>query len=118
MPMARPLWLAGGVTSFVLGAIGIALPVMPTVPFWLLAAFCFSKSHPEWAERLYQHPVYGASMRQWRDRRAIPRRAKYASLGAMAASVPFTYLTAGMPWALIPLGVLATVGPWIWTRAE
>ena len=116
--MARPFWLAAGIVCFLLGAIGIPLPVLPTVPFWLLAAFCFSKSHPHWAEKLYSHPVYGPSMRRWRDQRVIPRRAKYASITAMAASTAVTALAAGPRWAMIPAAALLIVGPWIWTRDE
>lgn len=116
--VARHLWLAGGVLSFATGAIGIALPLLPTVPFWLLAIFCFARSRPEWADRLYAHPRYGESLRQWRDRRAIGRRAKLAALTAMAASVAVTWATLGWRWALVPLTVMAVSGTWIWTRTE
>lgn len=116
--MTRQLYLAGGLIALALGAIGVALPIMPTVPFLLLAAFCFARGKPEWAQRLYDHPQYGPAMRQWRDRRAIPRRAKVSAVLAMSAGVGFTWFTVGWPWVLISLAVLLTVGPWIWTRAE
>lgn len=115
---ARPLWLAGGLMSLGLGAVGVALPILPTVPFLLLAAFCFARSHPEWAKRLYDHPRYGPAMRDWRDRRAISRKAKVSALLAMSAGVAFTWFTVGWPWVLISVAVLATCGPWIWTRVE
>ncbi|MFN9377367.1 MAG: DUF454 family protein, partial [Novosphingobium sp.] len=55
--IARPLYLTGGLIALGLGLIGVALPIMPTVPLLLLAAFCFARSHPEWARRLYNHPT-------------------------------------------------------------
>ncbi|WP_091143901.1 YbaN family protein [Novosphingobium sp. CF614] len=116
--ISRPVWLAAGIVFTVLGTIGIFLPVMPTVVFYLLAASCFSGSHPEWAERIYQHPTHGHHLREWRDRRAISRKGKLAAILAMGLSVPFTYFTLGWPWVLIPAAVLAIVGPWIWTRNE
>lgn len=116
--VTRPFWLAGGILSFAVGTVGIALPILPTVPFYLLAAFCFSRSHPAWAERLHNHPHYGKHLREWRDRRAISRKGKLSAIAAMSAGVLFTAFTVGFPWALISLGVLAICGPWIWTRNE
>lgn len=116
--IARPLYLTGGLVALGLGLIGVALPIMPTVPFLLLAAFCFARSHPEWARRLYDHPTYGRSLRDWRDRRAISRRAKVSAILAMTAGVGFTWFTVGFPYVWISLAVLAMAGTWIWTRAE
>ncbi|MDE8653082.1 YbaN family protein [Novosphingobium album (ex Liu et al. 2023)] len=116
--ISRPVWLGAGILAFALGTIGIFLPVMPTVVFYLIAAWCFSRSHPEWADRLHAHPRYGPHLVAWRDRRAISRKGKVSAVLAMSASVPFTGLTLGWPWVLIPIGVLAILGPWIWTRAE
>jgi uncharacterized membrane protein YbaN (DUF454 family) len=101
-----------------LAVIGILLPVVPSVPFLIVAAFCFARSNPAWAQRLYDHPIYGASLRDWRDRGAIGRPAKYAAIVGMSIGVLFTLATVGAPLFLIPLGMLAIVGPWIWTRPE
>lgn len=114
----RGLWLAAGIFFVALGTLGIFLPLLPTVVFYLLAAWCFGKSHPEWAERLYNHPTHGHHLREWRDRRAISRKGKVAAILAMSTSVGFVALTLGGWWILIPLGVLAVLGPWIWTRNE
>lgn len=116
--LARPLWLGGGLLALGLGIVGVALPIMPTVPFLLLAAFCFSRSHPAWADRLYNHPRHGRAMREWRDRRAISRKAKISAILAMSAGVLFTGLTVGWPWVLISVAVLVICGTWIWTRGE
>lgn len=114
----RHAWFGAGIVFMAVGTVGIFLPILPTVVFYLLAAWCFSKSHPEWAERLYNHPRHGPHLRDWRDRRAISRKGKISALFAMSASILFTGLVVGWPWVLIPVAVLAAVGPWIWTRPE
>ncbi|MBK6802537.1 YbaN family protein [Novosphingobium sp.] len=118
MNLARLLWGGAGLTALALGAAGVVLPVLPTVPFLLLAAFCFARSNPAWEARLLDHPRWGPPLRQWRERRAISRTAKLAAIGTMAASGVLTAALAGWTWALIPLAVLLIAGSWIWTRPE
>jgi len=114
----RHLWTGAGLFFVGVGAVGAFLPLLPTVPFLLLALFCFARGNPVWEQRLLAHPKYGPLLLDWRQRRAIPRRAKWAALIAMAVSVLVTGMTAGWPWVLIPVAVMALSGTWIWTRNE
>ena len=116
--LRRDLYLAAGGLAMALAVIGVALPILPTVPFLLLAAFCFARSRPDLAQKLYDDPRYGPALRQWRDRRAIGRKAKVSAILAMAAGVVFTWFTVGWPWVLISLAVLIVCGAWIATRPE
>ena len=118
MKMTRPFWLAGGLTAVGLGVVGAFLPIMPTVPFLLLAAFCFSRSHPEWERRLLEHPTYGPGLLDWRERKAIRRRSKIIAITSMAVGAGVVWFTIGYPWVLVSLAVLAITGTWIWTRNE
>jgi uncharacterized protein len=116
--VTRHLWLGAGLTSVALGAIGAFLPIMPTVPFLLLAAFCFARSNPAWEQRLLDHPSYGPPLRRWRERKAISRRAKVSAIGAMSVGAVVTWFTLGWPWVGVSLAILAISGSWIWTRNE
>ncbi|WP_427963578.1 YbaN family protein [Altererythrobacter sp.] len=116
--MKRSVYRALGLASVGLGAIGAALPIMPTVPFLLLAVFFFARSNPAWEQKILDHPNWGPQIADWRERRVIRRPAKLAAITAMSAGVLFTWLTLGAPWVYISLAVLVTCGGWIATRNE
>ena len=114
----RPFYLAGGFIAMALAAIGVALPIMPTVPFLLVAVFCFARSNPKLEQRILDHPYWGPQVRDWQERRAISRRAKVLAIGAMATGVGFTWFTLGFPFAWISIAILVIAGTWIATRNE
>ncbi len=114
----RRLYLAAGLLFVGMGAIGAFLPIMPTVPFLLVAVFCFARSNPEWEQRILDHPVWGPQVRDWQERRAISRRAKVLAIGAMTTGAAVTWYTLGEPWVWISVAILIIAGTWIATRAE
>ncbi|WP_340587028.1 YbaN family protein [Erythrobacter alti] len=114
----RRLYLAGGLICVALGAIGAALPIMPTVPFLLLATYCFARSNPALEKKILDHPTWGPQVQDWRERRAISRRAKTMAIGAMATGAVVTWYTLGDPWYWISVAVLVICGTWIATRNE
>ncbi len=114
----RPLYAAGGIIATGLAAIGAFLPIMPTVPFLLVAVFCFARSNPAWEKKILDHPHWGPQVKDWRERRAIGRRAKTMAIGAMSVGAVFTWYTLGDPWYWISVAILAICGTWIWTRNE
>lgn len=114
----RPFYLTAGVTSLGLGIAGAFLPVLPTVPFLLLAAFCFARGNPVWERRLLEHPRWGPPIKDWRERRAISRRAKIAAFAMLGVSAAVAWFGMSWPWLLFPLATIALSGTWIATRAE
>ncbi|MBW0147306.1 YbaN family protein [Marinobacter sp. CAU 1620] len=69
-----------------LGAIGVVLPLLPTTPFVLLAAFFASKGSPAFARWLEEHPRFGRVIADWRRNRAVPAKAKGLACVMMALS--------------------------------
>ena len=116
--MARPLWMAAGVVLFILGWIGMVLPMMPGFVFLLGALFCFARGNPAWEARLLDHPTYGPALRDWREHRRIARKSKYAALAFMALAGLLSAVFVGYPVAIVPISVMALVAAWIWTRPE
>ncbi|WP_120717394.1 YbaN family protein [Tsuneonella amylolytica] len=114
----RALYAGLGLLSVALGAVGAVLPIMPTVPFLLLAVYFFARSNPEWERKILDHPHWGPQVRDWRERRAISRKAKVLAILAMAAGTVFTWYTLGAPWYYVSIAVLVIAGGWIATRNE
>ena len=115
----RTLWYGLGLIALGLGIVGIALPVVPTVPFLLLAAAAFARSSPRLERRIMDHPTYGPPVRAWRERGAISRLAKIWATLAMACGVGFS-LFLGMPlWVVVTLAMICTaIGAYVVTRPE
>ncbi|MXO47898.1 DUF454 family protein [Erythrobacter vulgaris] len=114
----RTLYRVLGYFAVALGAIGAFLPIMPTVPFLLLAVYFFARSSPELEKKILDHPHWGPQVKDWRDRRAISRRAKTLAIGAMMTGAVFTYFTLGAPYYWISIAILVIAGSWIATRNE
>src|SRR6188768_1305843 len=56
-----------------LAAAGAALPVLPMIPFLLLAVAAGSRGWPQFVDRLAADPRYGSLVSDWRDRGVLPR---------------------------------------------
>ncbi|MBB5320097.1 YbaN family protein [Marinobacter oulmenensis] len=72
--------------SLGLALAGVVLPLVPTTPFVILAAWFASKGSPAFARWLEQHPQFGPAIEQWRQRRAIPLKAKILAWAMMSIS--------------------------------
>lgn len=114
----RLVYLGLGGLALLLAAAGAVLPLLPTVPFVLLAAFFFARGHPPLEAWLLRHPTFGPHIASWRARGAISRKGKRAALAAFALSAVLGLVLAPMPWAVIPLLAALIGGTWVWTRPE
>ena len=127
-PNARTLsapvrWLLQGVAALCLlmAAVGIVLPILPTVPFLVAAAWAAARSSPRLHAWLLAHKRFGPWLRDWSEAGVVPRRAKWfstAMMGGSAASMP---VFIPPEWAAI-MAVLAAgmvvVLVWLWRRPE
>ncbi|WP_102223930.1 YbaN family protein [Acidimangrovimonas sediminis] len=115
----RWLWAALGVVALALGALGIVLPLLPTVPFLLLAAFFFARSSERLHNWLITHPTLGPPIANWQRSGAISRRAKIAASVSILAAFSISVMLGLRPALLvIQAVVLIAVSLFIWTRPE
>lgn len=106
-PPHRPLWqraswTAAGALSLALGVIGIFLPLLPTTPFLLLAAACYARASRRVFDWLLAHRQFGPLIREWREHRIMPYRAKRRALWLIALSfaISIGFVVPGWPGKL------------------
>jgi uncharacterized protein len=112
------LFLIGlGFVSLLAGAIGIVLPLLPTTPFLLVAAWAFARSSPRLHDRLLEDPRFGPIITQWRSHGVIRPRAKLAAVAALVATCGLSLLLGVSGGVLaIQLTVLSAVGVFVISR--
>ncbi len=103
---ARLLWLIVGFLALGLGAIGAFLPLLPTVPFILLAAFAFAESNERMHTWLIEHNLFGGMIKDWRRYGAISLRAKIASVVTMVLVIVISALHGVAAWILVTQAVV------------
>ena len=113
----RIIWLIVGLIALGLGCLGVVLPLLPTVPFILLAAFCFAKSSNRLHGWLLPHPLFGKMIQDWRQSGAISTKAKKMATISIALVFAISVITGVKPLILtIQAAVLGCVLLFILTR--
>ena len=114
-------WRALALIFLALGLIGVALPVVPTVPFLIASAWAASQGWPAFEIWLLNHRLFGPPIVHWRSRGAIPRRIKWLSCAMMATSaIGMQFFPDQLPLWLrvaVPIVMLA-IGVWLWRRPD
>ena len=117
-PGVRRGLFALGLLCVGLGILGLALPVMPSTVFFLVALWAFSRSSARFHAWLYHHPRLGRPLRQWHAHRIIPLPAKVLALSTMALSLLIVTLFVAEDWVLPSIlgAILTLVAGYIVTR--
>jgi len=102
-----------GLLALGLGIVGIFLPLLPTTPFVLLAAFFFSRGSDRLHRWLADHPRFGVYVRDWEAEQVIPPIGKYASTLVMVPSVSWAIASRDIPW-MLEAGMVVTVAAVLW----
>lgn len=114
----RVLFIAFGWTCVGLGLVGLVLPVMPTTPFLLVAAWAFARSSERFHDWLVEHPRLGPPVRAWRHHGVVPTRAKVLALSTMCLSLAYVTLFVARDWVLpvVAATPMALTALWLVTR--
>jgi uncharacterized membrane protein YbaN (DUF454 family) len=101
-----------GLAFLAIGAVGVVLPILPTTPFLLLAAYSFARSSPKLHDWLLGHSIFGPLIRNWTEFGSIDRRSKFVAILVILLT-PIVTVIIGVPWwalasQLLVLGIAAT----------
>ena len=118
MSIPRTAWLALCFVSLGRVSAGIVLPLLPTTPFLLLAAWAFANGSERLHRRLMEHPRLGPPILEWRRHGRVPRQAKVLATLLLATSIGASIALSLLPAVLSILLVAfaAVLLAWLWSR--
>ena len=109
MRVVRVAYIVLGTVSLVLGVVGIFVPLLPTTPFLLLTAYCYSRSSTKYYNWLISQPRLGKYILDYNRDRTIPFHVKVISLSLLWASILYCTVFV-LDNILLRLTLLAIVG--------
>jgi len=107
MILKRGLFLLIGCLALGLGLLGIIVPLLPTVPFILLAAFCFARSSTRLHQWLMTHPWFADALTQWQEHRAMRPGLKRRAMLLSGLSFSVSILVVPIVWVKLLLLTMA-----------
>ena len=88
--VVRGAWMAGGFVAVGLGSVGVVVPGLPTTGFFVLAAWCFSRSSPRFEQWVLDLPHVGQLVRDHQAGLGMPARAKVMAISTMWIAITFS----------------------------
>ena len=85
--LPKPVWITFGVIFGVVGIIGIILPLMPGLVFFILASFCFAKGSPRMLRMLLSHPQIGPQIMDWKRGKGMRLSTKILAIAMVTISL-------------------------------
>ena len=105
----KTAWIVAGFICLVVAYIGIIVPGIPWSTPTVGAAFCFAKGSDRWLNWLMNHKFFGPFLRNWKEKRIYPTKAKWAMFIMMDISLVTLWLTTGNWMAVAGLSLVMAV---------
>ncbi len=113
----RIIWLFTGLAAVAIGAVGVVLPLLPTTPFLLVAAFAFARSSRRLNRWLREHRTFGPLINNWHRDGSIDRKSKTMAIIVIVATPVITWLLNAPFWIVAcQVVVLSAVALFILSR--
>jgi uncharacterized membrane protein YbaN (DUF454 family) len=106
---ARYLWIALGGICLALGTVGVVLPFLPTVPFYLATLFCFAKGSQRLHDWFVGTNLYKKNLESFVTSRAMTMRTKLKVIGMVTVLLAIAFALMGN----VPAGQVVIVAVWL-----
>ena len=109
-PVKRNLYILAGIISFLLGMLGIPLPLLPTTPFLLLSAWLFARSSERFYLWLINHRYFGRYIRDYREKGGVGIKVKIGALALLWITIGISASLAVESWWVRMILLVIAIG--------
>jgi uncharacterized membrane protein YbaN (DUF454 family) len=107
--MKRLFFLLLGCLCLALGCVGIVLPILPTVPFFLVTVFCFANSSQRLHSWFLGTKLYQNHLDSFVKKKGMTVRTKATILTSVTLLMGFGFFMMARKGLVIPCAILAVV---------
>lgn len=105
------LWLILGCICLGLGTIGVVLPILPTVPFYLVTLFCFAKSSQKLHDWFIGTKLYKNNLETFVEKRSMTMKTKCRIVGTVTVVMAVGFVV--MFWRGVTVGCICLGVVWV-----
>lgn len=109
MKLKQIIFLIIGCLSLALGCVGIVLPILPTVPFFLLTVFCFANSSQKLHDWFIGTQMYKKHLESFVQKKGMTVRTKSTILPSVTALMAVGFVLMLRKGIIVPCVILAVV---------
>ena len=89
--LKKKIYICVGLLAVGLGIIGAFLPVMPTVPFLLVALFCFERSSKKYHDMILNNKYFGKVLRDYYEGKGLTTSVKIKAILFLSCGIGFSF---------------------------